>query len=162
MSWYQTLDEKKTQQKFTFPWKSSRSSGQHSHLGHAAPKIWGVSWLGTPSSQIRKGFLEPRILGRWGMKEVVKEERIRKTNWNMPNLPGTQKAIAAIWTHGRAFQKEPEPLGGEKTGYSSGVCVMLLHNFQAPSGTFPTSTVPRSENKPGVTGSECEKRMFGV
>lgn len=86
-------------------------------LGHAAPEIWGVSWLGTSSSQIRKGFLEPRILGRWGMREVVKEERIRKTNRDMPNLPRTQKAIAAIWTHGRAFQKEPEPLGGEKTGY---------------------------------------------
>lgn len=30
------------------------------------------------------------------MREVVKEERIRKTNQDMPNLPRTQKAIAAI------------------------------------------------------------------
>lgn len=51
------------------------------------------------------------------MREVVKEERIRETNREMPNLPRTQKAIAPICTHGRAFQKEPEPLGGEKTGY---------------------------------------------
>lgn len=38
----------------------------------------------------------------------------------------------------------------------------VIAQLQAPNGTFPTSTVPRPENKPGVTGSECEKRMFGV
>lgn len=38
----------------------------------------------------------------------------------------------------------------------------VIAKLQLPSGTFPTSTVPRPENKPGVTGSECERRMFGV
>lgn len=38
----------------------------------------------------------------------------------------------------------------------------VIAQLQAPNGTFPTSTVPRPENKPGVTGSECEKGMFGV
>lgn len=116
MSWYQTLDEKNSAG-VHISLKKAAGALANTHQGHTAPKIWGVSWLGTSSSQIRKGFLEPRVLGRWGMREVVKEERTRETNREMPNLPRTQKAIAAICTHGRAFQKEPEPLGGEKTGY---------------------------------------------
>lgn len=140
--------------------EAAESLASTHHLGHAAPKVWGVSWLEASSSQIQEEFLEPQMPVKWGMREAVMEGRTRKVNLDMPNLPRTQKATAAIWAHGKAFQKEPDPPGGEKPGY---VCRRMCHviaQLQAPSGTLPTSTVPRPENKPGVPGSECEKRMF--
>lgn len=58
-------------------------------------------------------------------------------------------------------KQAPKSPGGEKKTEVRRHMRRVIAKLQLPSGTLPTSTVPRPENKPGVTGSECERRMFG-
>lgn len=97
------------------------------------------------------------------MREVVKEERIRETNREMPNLPRTQKAIAAICTHGRAFQKEPDRTSrrGEDWIRLQACVSCYCTTFRRPMEPFQHQQSPGQKTNLASQGLSVKKGCLG-
>lgn len=150
--------KKEIQQEFIFPWLWPHSSRTSCSQVLGCQLTRNTIFPDTESSPGAMGACKRDIWGRWSERRGP--ERQTRICWTSQVLRRPQQP----WEHMVKLSRKAQNFqqGRRLETTSAGECVSCIAQLQAPNGTFPTSTVPKPENKPGVTGSECEKRMFGV